>query len=277
MTAIFLYFLLIYFLVNSTTTATCNYTACNSQRIACSSNLDCNCFSLSSNSNIGICAVVTLSCTSVVRCNMDNVTCSIESTICVNSTRCGQPICYPLAMANKQICPPKSVTTTTLHTTTTGNAFCLANLKPIRAKYIQQAQPNLQQRVITTTTQKTTTTTKKLTTTTTQKPTTSTKISTTTLTPTGWFSTNNMTNGRYSHTASVLSNGKVLVTGGFLNEFSSFNGVELYDPLTSTWTTPSNMNNARGSHTASILSSGKVLVTGGLDDNYVTLNSAELY
>ncbi|CAF0985104.1 unnamed protein product [Adineta steineri] len=133
--------------INSTTTATCNFTACNSQRISCSSNLNCDCFSLTSNSNIGICALSTLSCESFVRCNMDNVTCSIESTICVNSTRCGQPICYPLPMANKQICPPKTVT-------------------------------------ITTTTQKTTTTIKTSTATTTQKLTTTTKISTTTPTST---------------------------------------------------------------------------------------------
>ncbi|CAF0758529.1 unnamed protein product [Adineta steineri] len=97
-------------MVNSTTTATCNFTACNSQGISCSSNLDCDCFSLTSNSNKGICASTVFSCASVVRCNMDNVTCSIEGTICVSSTRCGQPICYPLPMANEQICRPKTVT-----------------------------------------------------------------------------------------------------------------------------------------------------------------------
>ncbi|CAF3857950.1 unnamed protein product, partial [Adineta steineri] len=97
-------------IVNSTTTATCNFTACNSQRIACSSNPDCDCFSLTSNPNTGICASTIFSCSNFVRCNMYNITCSIESTICVNSTRCGQPICYPLPMANKQICPPKTVT-----------------------------------------------------------------------------------------------------------------------------------------------------------------------
>ncbi|CAF0943310.1 unnamed protein product [Adineta steineri] len=150
-------------LINSTTTATCNFTTCNSERIACSSNLDCDCFSLTSISNKGICASTVFSCASVVRCNMDNVTCSIESTICVNSTRCGQPICYPLAMANKQICPPKTVTTTTLHTTTTGKEFCLANLKTIRTNYfyvliVHSTSTTKSTTKITTTTQKTTTT-----------------------------------------------------------------------------------------------------------------------
>ncbi|CAF1497145.1 unnamed protein product [Adineta steineri] len=101
--------------INSTI-ATCNFNACNSERISCSSNLNCDCFSLTSNSSVGICALATLSCESFVRCNMDNVTCSIDSTICVNSARCGKPICYPLPLAHKQICPPKTVT---IRTTTT--------------------------------------------------------------------------------------------------------------------------------------------------------------
>ncbi|CAF4473510.1 unnamed protein product, partial [Adineta steineri] len=45
-----------------------------------------------------------------------------------------------------------------------------------------------------------------------------------------------MTNGRSYHTASVLSNGKVLVTGGW-NFVISFNSTELYDPSSGTWTT----------------------------------------
>ncbi|CAF0931267.1 unnamed protein product [Adineta steineri] len=155
--------------VNSTI-ATCNFNACNSERISCSSNLNCDCFSLTSNSSVGICALATLSCESFVRCNMDNVTCSIDSTICVNSARCGKPICYPLPLANKQICPPKTVTTTTLRPTTTGKELCLANLKAIRTKVI----------IRTTTTKPTT----KITTTT-QQSTTITEISTTTSTPKG--------------------------------------------------------------------------------------------
>ncbi|CAF4405873.1 unnamed protein product, partial [Adineta steineri] len=76
------------------------------------------------------------------------------------------------------------------------------------------------------------------------------------------------------HTASVLSNGLVLVTGGW-NSSTVYNSAELYNQSTGTWTTSSKMNNAREWHTASVLSNGKVLVTGG--SNNAVLNSAELY
>ncbi|CAF3669651.1 unnamed protein product [Adineta steineri] len=84
-----------------------------------------------------------------------------------------------------------------------------------------------------------------------------------------------MTNARYWHTASVLSNGKVLVTGGW-NGNIYFNSAELYDPSTGAWITTGIMTNARAIHTASVLSNEKVLVTGGFSGT-ITLNSAELY
>ena len=86
----------------------------------------------------------------------------------------------------------------------------------------------------------------------------------------GWYDTGNMNYRRGWHTASVLTNGKVLVTGGYLNS------AELYDPSTGVWNVTSNMNYARNDHTASVLTNGKVLVAGG-DNGSNTLNSAELY
>ncbi|CAF1150355.1 unnamed protein product [Adineta steineri] len=109
-------------LPNSTTVSICNFTACNSQSTLCSSNRDCECFSLTISPSVGICALAVLRCTDVVRCNTDNRTCPIENTVCVNSTRCGQPVCYSLALANKLVCPRNTTattTTTTVRTTTT--------------------------------------------------------------------------------------------------------------------------------------------------------------
>jgi N-acetylneuraminic acid mutarotase len=85
-----------------------------------------------------------------------------------------------------------------------------------------------------------------------------------------------MTNGRYYHTASVLSDGKVLVTGGTYNTATGLNSAEIYDPSTGTWTTTGNMTYGRYCHTASVLSNGEVLVAGGQNANGFTY-IAELY
>ncbi|CAF0858351.1 unnamed protein product [Adineta steineri] len=82
---------------------------------------------------------------------------------------------------------------------------------------------------------------------------------------TGWISTSNMTNVRAGHTASILSNGKLLVTGGVDNS-SALNSAQLYDSSTGTWTTTGNITNARYEHTTSVLSNGNILVTGGHGD-----------
>ncbi|CAF1371982.1 unnamed protein product [Adineta steineri] len=85
-----------------------------------------------------------------------------------------------------------------------------------------------------------------------------------------WTITENMNVERVYHTASILANGYVLVTGGMKND-AALNSAELYNPLTGTWTTTENMNTARYYHTASILANGYVLVVGGWD------GSTELY
>ncbi|CAF3629173.1 unnamed protein product [Rotaria sp. Silwood1] len=83
-----------------------------------------------------------------------------------------------------------------------------------------------------------------------------------------------MNDARNQHTASVLTDGKVLVTGG-VGSSGRLDSAEWYDPLTGNWTTTGSMNTARHSHTASVLTDGKVLVTGGFNGN--ALSSAELY
>ena len=90
----------------------------------------------------------------------------------------------------------------------------------------------------------------------------------------GWYDTGNMTYARSQHTASVLTNGKVLVAGGDNGDGYT---AELYDPSTEVWNVTSNMTYARYYHKASVLTNGKVLVAGGVDNSRNTLNSAELY
>ncbi|CAF0843424.1 unnamed protein product [Adineta ricciae] len=90
-----------------------------------------------------------------------------------------------------------------------------------------------------------------------------------------WAATGNMNVERGYHIASMLSNGKILVTGGW-NSGGALKSAELYDPLAGTWTATENMNVERKYHTASMLANGTILVTGGWDGS-TSLNTAELY
>jgi hypothetical protein len=88
-----------------------------------------------------------------------------------------------------------------------------------------------------------------------------------------------MNAARSSHTATLLENGSVLVTGGWYNN-NSLASTEIYEPATGIWTPTGSMNHARSDHTATLLLNGKVLVTGGtspIGGNSNTLSSAELY
>jgi Galactose oxidase, central domain/Kelch motif len=98
---------------------------------------------------------------------------------------------------------------------------------------------------------------------------------------TGVFSvTGNMTAYRGSNTATLLPNGKVLVTGGADQDptGTGLASAELYDPSTNTFTQTGNMAAARFLHTATLLKNGKVLIVGGaLTSTSVPLATAELY
>ena len=90
-----------------------------------------------------------------------------------------------------------------------------------------------------------------------------------------WSSTGSMADERFNHTITLLSSGKVLVTGGS-SSLGNLSSCELYDPSTGSWTATGAMSTDRNSHTATLLPSGIVLVTGGFS-NGVELKSCELY
>ncbi len=71
-------------------------------------------------------------------------------------------------------------------------------------------------------------------------------------------------NPRYSHTATRLLDGRVLLAGG-LTQFTVTVSCELYDPATNTWTATGSLNQARERHGAVLLTDGRVLVAGGYD------------
>jgi hypothetical protein len=97
---------------------------------------------------------------------------------------------------------------------------------------------------------------------------------------TGRFTaTGSMTTGRVRHTATLLNNGEVLVTGGWDPRSDglccTLYSAELYDPSTGTFTATHDMPLAMQAHTATLLSSGKVLLEGGYSEN--NLVHPELY
>ena len=85
-----------------------------------------------------------------------------------------------------------------------------------------------------------------------------------------------MSSARTFHTATLLPNFQVLLSGGW-NGSSDVNSAEVYDPTANTFTPlTATMTSAREGHTATRLPSGQVLITGGsIDGN--PLDTAELY
>ena len=86
-----------------------------------------------------------------------------------------------------------------------------------------------------------------------------------------------MASARFSHTATLLTDGKVLIVGGY-GAGGALDSAELYDPATNTFSTiPSPMTVARYGHTATLLPGGKVLIAGGANADGAAIAAAEIY
>jgi hypothetical protein len=95
-----------------------------------------------------------------------------------------------------------------------------------------------------------------------------------TFTPTGF-----MTTPRMWHTATLLTNGKVLIAGGSL-DFNPLATAELYDPDSGRFTATGSMTTPRMAHSATLLPDGRVLIAGGnvtAGLGLIPSKSAEIY
>ncbi|MBV9073851.1 MAG: hypothetical protein JOZ10_09485 [Acidobacteria bacterium] len=90
-----------------------------------------------------------------------------------------------------------------------------------------------------------------------------------------------MSTGRTGHTAVILSDGTVLVAGGFKDwnsstGYESYNTAEIYDPKSRSFTPTDPLNTGRFWHTATMLPDGSVLVAGGIGSDQPQA-SAEIF
>jgi hypothetical protein len=78
-----------------------------------------------------------------------------------------------------------------------------------------------------------------------------------------------MVQARTNHTATLLSDGRVLFVGGWSATTPAFKSAELYDPKAGTFSSSGSLETARYGHTATLLSDGRVLIVGGYDEKSV--------
>jgi hypothetical protein len=90
--------------------------------------------------------------------------------------------------------------------------------------------------------------------------------------------TGTMVSARQNYTATLLSNGKVLLVGGLDDHGNTLATAELFDPSNNSFAlSGGSLHTARWSHNATPLPNGKVFITGGWDSTNHALASAELY
>jgi N-acetylneuraminic acid mutarotase len=111
-----------------------------------------------------------------------------------------------------------------------------------------------------------------------------------------WHSAGTLATPRFSHTATLLPDGQVLVVGGKLGGDgpdcdSGLASAERYDPASNSWSPAGELDQARFDHTATLLDGppcraiprppwcGKVLVAGGaaIENFHPPVHSAQLY
>ncbi|MBN1207018.1 MAG: hypothetical protein JXB05_19190 [Myxococcaceae bacterium] len=92
-----------------------------------------------------------------------------------------------------------------------------------------------------------------------------------------WTPTAPPSTARSHHTATLLNEGKVLVTGGTNGGGALQASAEVYDPTTGTWSPVAAMAVPRANHSATRLADGRVLVAGGGSADWESSASVEVF
>jgi len=86
-----------------------------------------------------------------------------------------------------------------------------------------------------------------------------------------------MASTRSLHTATALTNGTVLIAGGFDSTMATLASAEIYDPITGLFSATGVMSAARVAAEATRLRNGQVLMVGGQDASGNAIASVDLY
>jgi len=96
-----------------------------------------------------------------------------------------------------------------------------------------------------------------------------------------WVETTLLNSPRAGHTTITLTDGRILVTGGYSGGFTPINSCEIYtpdpNPANATWTDVASMEDTRALHTTTLLPMGKILVANGSMGTGGKRASSELY
>lgn len=94
----------------------------------------------------------------------------------------------------------------------------------------------------------------------------------------GFSATGSMATGHWAGTATLLTDGRVLVAGGVVDPQVTLSSAEVYDSSNGIFLPATSMTSARQQHTATRLQDGRVLIVGGFDFAInANLSSAELF
>jgi hypothetical protein len=94
-----------------------------------------------------------------------------------------------------------------------------------------------------------------------------------------WTKTGDMKYARSGHSASLLSDGRVLVAGGAEEvRGGESRSTEIWTPKTGQWTSSGPLNVGRAEHSGTVLADGRILVAGGYTPSpYSPVRSSELF